>query len=151
MQLQSTMGSHSTAFAPADLAAAGVKWLATPGVVVAALASALLRSWTRKKSPERSHGQRRDDAARNPEHAPRLTLEAQWARLTGAIHDGIDRRLRIQQLNSAAAIQIDAAEHALERLFEELSTVIPSVAPRKHAPLRVVAARPNSYDQSLAA
>ncbi len=59
----------------------------------------------------------------------RLSTEEQWRKLSKIVQNGIERSSRIQQLNAAASVQLDAAEHALDRLFEEVAAFIPQARP----------------------
>jgi hypothetical protein len=54
----------------------------------------------------------------------RLTSEITWGKLARVIHDATSRAHTIEQAQRAAALQLDATELALRRLFAEASLVV---------------------------
>jgi hypothetical protein len=52
----------------------------------------------------------------------RLTRSAEWMRLASTIDNYLARAQQIAHAHTAAMLQLDAAEHALNRLLREIST-----------------------------
>lgn len=71
--------------------------------------------------------------AATPREGP-LTIDTQWARLTGHITARIGAMEQAEAFQRRAASQIDAASYALERLLGELTDVmtLPRPAPALH-------------------
>lgn len=100
--------------------------------------------------PHRGHD-RPIETARNAAPTPaRLSPEAQWQRLTDIVTAGFERSQRIRDLHAAAMVQVDAAEHAFERLLDEISGLVtlPDAAPQ---PVLVVATAQPRAGRRLAA
>lgn len=76
-----------------------------------------------------------------PSNEP-LTIEVQWARLSGTIVSRIEAMQRTGGLQQRASSQIDAAGYALERLFDELADVMTITRTPIEPALRLVEAVP---------
>ncbi len=91
----------------------------------------------------------RRDAAKAP---VRISLAAQWQRLTETLTQSIDRAEHAQQLQAAATRQLDLAQYAMTTLMDELSAVMTVPGRRASAVVHrfePLALRP--VDQALAA
>lgn len=91
----------------------------------------------------------RGDAAKVP---VRISLAAQWQRLTDTLTQSIDRAEQAQQLQAAATRQLDLAQYAMTTLMDELSAVMTVPGRRASAVVHrfePLALRP--VDQALAA
>jgi hypothetical protein len=65
-----------------------------------------------------------------------LTRSMEWARLASTIDNYLARAQQIARAHTAAMLQIDAAEHALNRLLREMATAtsMPRQPPMKTQP-----------------
>ena len=70
-----------------------------------------------------------------------LGLDEQWLRLSSAISSRVDRMDQASTLQQRASVQIEAAGYALERLLDELGTVMTISRPVVEVPLRAVETR----------
>lgn len=70
-----------------------------------------------------------------------LGLDEQWMRLSNAISSRIDRMDQASTLQQRAAVQIEAAGYALERMLDELGTVMTISRPVVEVPLRAIETR----------
>ncbi len=69
---------------------------------------------------------------------PRLSLEAQFARVTAIVETARTTSASISRLEQAAQTKIDAAEYALDRMLDELNSVMPQI----NLPVRTADPRP---------
>lgn len=63
-----------------------------------------------------------EDAPASP---ARITLDAQWARVTDIVASGVGRTQAMQRAHGDAGVQLDAALYGLERLGAELTGLVP--------------------------
>lgn len=58
----------------------------------------------------------------------RMSRDAQWDRAAGVVKEAIARVEAVNGLQKSAGLQIDSATYAIQRLFAELSGVLPASA-----------------------
>jgi len=82
-----------------------------------------------------------------------ITGQAQWQRLSGVLQASIGASETACRLQSEAADQIDAAQYALQRMLDELTSVLPQAAAPSRQPATAppVAEIPETPASTLAA
>lgn len=62
-----------------------------------------------------------------------LSSDARWDRVAGVLSEAIERAETVRTLQSSAGQQLDSATYAIQRLWAELSSVVPAACPASDA------------------